>query len=333
MLPSSFGPAKKAALAKIPYVNLIPEDGRIISLLSFFDEKEKIFKLPIPKDNDIILMKATPEQGPYYARVPVDEEKDVYLKLIDYVNNVFSFPSTIHTLLGIERDILNCSAVVEKYFIFLDLFRRNRDPLIANLVMTDVEFLFGNIRSLYDSLQILLRDILERVGNVTSKKLPQSYYDVVKLENSKIQRKYNLPNPLLQFYADTRDFFLASRKIRGGFQHQRIDIPVIFSLDEGFALQKNGPFFKDPIACIFDIWPENKIKENGLVSLLALIAHLNKTVLTHTDLLFEALSVSVSNPSPIIKEHKVFLRGPYTIHLQRLSRYLNDQWVTSPISQ
>jgi len=213
----------------------------------------------------------------------------------------------MNTLLGIERDIFNCSAVVEKYFVFLDMFRARKDPLIANLVLTDVEFLFSNIRSLYDSLQFLTADILRRSDVCKSANLPRSFADLAKLEKEELRQKYRLPEPLMQFYIDTKNFFVACREIRGGFQHQRIDITVLYCLDEGFALQKETPFFEDPVVARFNIWPSRKIKEGVLVSLLALIAFLNSAVIAHTDALSNALETSFTQPQPIVKDYLAFL--------------------------
>src|SRR4030043_807206 len=158
MLPVSGTFVSKSALAKVPFVSLIPEDGRVVSLLPFFEEKTWTFKIPVPRPDGIVLAPCKPEQGPYYAKSVV-EERDLHSELIEYVTLSWSFPSTMNILAGIERDIINCSSVVEKYFFFLKQFRSEKNPMIANLVMTDVEFLFGNIRSLYDSLQMLVGDI------------------------------------------------------------------------------------------------------------------------------------------------------------------------------
>lgn len=329
MLPVTIAPAKKAALRKVPYITLIPEDGRTVSLQSYFDENEKTFKQPIPKNNEIVFLKGKPEQGSYYARSVVDEERDVYLRLVDFITRYCSFPSTMKTLVGIERDILNCSAVAEKYFILLDLFRKKKNALIANLVMTDIEFLFSNIRSLYDSIQILIKDVLKRLGKSKSRQLPDSYHDIIKLNDTKMKQKYDLPDPLMEFYANTRSFFLDCRRLRDGFRHYRTDIPVIFSLDEGFALQKDSPLFGDPVVSTFDIWPTHKVRGNGLVSVLALISYLNMTMIVHTDLLSDALATSISVPAPVFKEFRLFLRGPYTHHLVRCQEYLEQQW-TNP---
>ncbi len=327
MLPASIGPAKKAAIAKVPYIEFIPRDGRIISLLSYFDETDKTFKQPFPKGNDIIFLKGEPVQGPYYARSAVDKGKDIYLKLVDLITRHCSFPSTMNTLLGFERDILNSSGIIEKYFILLDWFRRKKDALTANLVMTDIEFLFTNTRSIYDSLQILVKDVLRRLGGHRLKNLPNSYHDMVKLDDSKMKSKYNLPDKLIEFYAGTRSFFLDCKRIRDGFHHYRTDISVVFSLEEGFALQKNSPFFIDPVASTFNIWPVDRIKENDLVSVLALIAYINKTMIAHTDSFSDALKNSCAIPPPISREYKLLLRGPYIHHLLNSQEYLEKQWI------
>lgn len=195
MLPSTIGPVKKAALSKVPYIRFIPEDGRTISLLPYYDEKEKAFKQPFPKESEIIFLKGKPEQGPYYARAVLDRSRDILLELADFVTKYCSFPSTMEILLGVERDVLNCSAIVEKYFLFLDLFHRRKDAMIANLVMTDVEFLFSNVRSLYDSFQMLAKDVLKQTKTKTSRNLPNSYFDIAKLEKEEMRRKYDLSEP------------------------------------------------------------------------------------------------------------------------------------------
>lgn len=324
----------KSALAKVPFVSLIPEDGRLVSLLPFFEEKTLSFKIPFPQPDGIVLCHGKPEQGPYYAKSAVDEERDLYSKLIDYVTLSWSFPSTTAILAGIERDLINCSSIVEKYFVFLNKFRSEKNPMIANLVMTDIEFLFGNIRSLYDSLQVLVGDILEKAGKKKAH-LPESYYDMVKLDKKKMLEKYDLPEPLQKFYADTKEFFLACRTIRGGFQHWRVDIPVIYCFDDGFALQKGNAYLKDPVVIRFQIWPKNKIRENGLVSLLGLIGYLHSNMLAHMDLLTEALKASISTPKPISEDFKVFFRGPHIQHLKLSNKYQSEQWFvqSGPIDQ
>ena len=328
MLPVSGANVSKSALKKVPYVDLIPEDGRAISMLPFFDEIKQNFKVLVPQhDGGIAMISGKPVQGPYYAKSIVDKERDIHSQLIEYITLSLSFKSTSHILAGIQRDIINCSSVIEKYFILLNLFRSKKDLMIANLVLTDVEFLFANIRSLYDSMQVLIRDILKRADK-TKRILPCSFNDIEKLETDKL-KKYELSPSLREFYNVTKEFFIACRTIRVGFQHSRIDIPIIFCLDEGFALTKETNFLKDPIVKRFNIWPKEKIKENSLVSLLGLMTYLNKTVLEHMDLLAETLKLSISAFPPISNTFKVYFRGPHLRHLKLSGKYLNEQWIPS----
>jgi hypothetical protein len=326
MLPIFGANVPKGALEKIPYINFIPKDGRVISLLPFFDGIAGTFRVLVPQDDgSILLVPGKPVQGPYYAMTIVEEGNDLHSQLIEYITLSLSFQSTVNILGGIERDIINCSSVVEKYFIFLNLFRSTKDPMIANLVLTDVEFLFANIRSLYDSIQVMIGDILGKVDK-TKPHLPDSFYDMVKLEETDQLKKYSLSQPLRKFYSETKEFFLACRTIRTGFQHRRVDIPIILCLDEGFALTKDNTFLKDPVVARFNIWPQEKNK-NGLVSLLGLIAYLNKTVLWHMDLLTEALKAAIPALPLISNDFGVFFRGPHIQHLNLSNKYQIEQWI------
>jgi len=73
----------------------MPQDGRMVSLLPYLDKKEGKFKQHLPMNYYIILAKGTPEQGPNYARSPVDVRREVYMKLLDCTTRCFSFASTM----------------------------------------------------------------------------------------------------------------------------------------------------------------------------------------------------------------------------------------------
>lgn len=220
-----------------------------------------------------------------------------------------------------------CSVVVEKYLIFLDLYRNTKDVLTSNLITTDLEYFFGNIRSINDLLQSLIRDLWKRTSN---KNLPNSFYDMVKREPNDLKRKYNLPEPLIKYYVDAKDFFLKCRGIRDGIYHRGLNIQVVFCTEDGFALQKDNPLFPNPLTSEFKIWPEEKIKKNGLVSVLALISYINKRLLEDTDAFSQALIQSLQPLPPISETHKLFLRGPYIHHLLKSEEYLEKQWIEPP---
>jgi len=128
---------------KVPYVTNLPNDERIIYLNPFFNAESKNWELPFPKKNALVFLKAEPVQACYYSEEKLGES-DLFLKLIDYTARYFSFYYALRALFGITRDIFNCGVVVERYFLYLDMFRKSKDTSIMNFVLADIEFLFSN---------------------------------------------------------------------------------------------------------------------------------------------------------------------------------------------
>lgn len=311
-----------AELMKVPYIANSPTDKRTVFLNPFFNRERQKFQLPFPRENKIIFLEAEPVQTCYYSDIKLDDS-DLSLKLIDYTARYFSFNSALYSLFGIMRDIFNCGVVVEKYLLYLDIFRRNKDISIMNFVSADLEFLFSNIRSAYDSLQYLLSVIwyIEK-----KKAMPRRFSEMMKYDEDVLIKKYDLPKLLINCYQESKDFFAKCKQIRDGIHHSAIDTQIVYCLEDGFALQKNN-FLNDPIAKSFDIWSPEKTKKNGLVSILALYAHLNKNFLDATEVFSESIKESISKIPIISPDYHLFLRGPYLKHLVDSDKYLKEQWI------
>lgn len=310
-------------LRKVPYIDHIPDDDRAVFLQPFLDKVDNKWKIFVPERNKLTWLFAEPVDSCYYAEEIIDNSKDIYLKIIDVVGRHYSYESAINTLSRIIRDLENCSVVVEKYFLFFNIYRKSKDLLISNLIATDLEYFFGNVRSMYDLLQRLLQDLWKRNKD---RNLPRNFSKMM-INSKDLERKYDLPEPLVKYYVDTKDFFVKCREIRNSIYHRGFDIQIVFCTEEGFAMQKDNPLFPNPLTSVFDIWPKAKIKENGLVSILALISHINRELLKNTDEFTQALVHSIKPPLPISETHKLFLRGPYIHHLLKSKEYLEKQWV------
>ncbi len=307
---------------KVPYVATLPSDGRIVFLNPFFNAEHKKWELPFPQGDKLIFLKADPVQTCYYSDKKMGES-DLFLKLIDYTARYFSFYHALHALFGITRDIFNCGVVVERYFLYLDMFRKNKDTSIMNFVLADIEFLFSNIRSAFDSLQFLI----STVWNIEKKRdLPRRFSEIIKCDTSDFKRKYDLPMSLISCYQKYKDFFDKCKQIRDGIHHLSMDTKVVFCLEDGFALQKSS-FLNEPITRHFDIWAPEKVKENDLVSVLALYAYLNQSFLDSTESFSERLKESVKKVSIISSNYNLFLKGPYLTHLVNSNKYLEEQWI------
>lgn len=309
-------------LLKVPYITNSPIDGRTVFLNPFFNREQQKFQLPIPQENKIIFLEAEPVQICYYSDKKLNDS-DLFLKLIDYTARYFSFEPALHSLIGIIRDIFNCGVVVERYFLYLDMFRKSKDTSIMNFVLADLEFLFSNIRSSYDSLQYLISVIW---SSEKKKAMPRRFSDMIKCDEDVLTKKYALPKSLISCYQESKDFFEKCKQIRDAIHHSSLEIPIVYCMEDGFALQKDK-FLNDPIAKSFDIWSPEKTKKNGLVSVLALYAHLNKSFLDDTESFSESIKELISKTPMISPEYKLFLRGPYLKHLVDSDKYLKEHWI------
>lgn len=314
----------KEELKKVPYISNVPSNGRVLFSFPYFNKNDKTFKIWLPQNNELTYLLAIPAESCYYAEEIVDASADIYIKMIDTIVRHYSFESLFEHLSSIVKDVLNCSVVVEKYFIFLERYRMTKDALSYGLIATELEYFFGNVRSLYDLLQKITKDLWTRASG---KKLPDSFHEMTKKGTRLLKEKYGLPDPLVTYYINTKDFFVKCCEIRDSIYHQGFSMNLIFCMDDGFALMKDSPLFPNSLVIEFgNIWPKSKIKQNGLISVLALIAYINSRVLSSLDDFSNALTQSIVPPPSISENYRLFLRGPYVHHLLRSEEYMEKQW-------
>jgi hypothetical protein len=139
-------------------------------------------------------------------------------------------------------------------------------------------------------------------------------------------KKYGLPKEIAECYKESLDFFSIIKTVRDDINHHSIDANIVFCLEDGFALQVSD-YSIDPIAKNFHIWPPEKIKENGLVSILALYSYVTRRILEQMNGFSSILRTTIVKDAMINPDFKVFLRGPYVNHLNQLNRYLEQQWI------
>jgi hypothetical protein len=319
--------ANSELLKKIPFIDNVPKDGRAVLLPPYFDDTDSTFKMYIPHKDKLTWMRAKPYLAWYYANSLVDESNDMYIVLFDNLARNFSFRSIINNFWRIILDVRNCGSIIEKYFIFLENYKETKNIEISFMMETDLEYFFGNIRSIYDLLQKIIRDLWKKEVGVH---LPLSFADMIKQNHQTLKAKYNLPEPLVNYYINSGIFFNKCRDVRDSIFHamhrsgaKGNDFMVIFCTDEGFALSKEDPILHDILE--LNIWPEEKIKENGLISILALLAYITKEVLKNFDMLSDALTHSITQ-YPSVSEKQLFYRGPFNKHLLKLDDYIEKQW-------
>ena len=307
-------------LKKIPYIDNLPLDDRVVHLYPYFDETKNGFITYAPNiDGTLTWVWAEPLESLYYTKSKSSDLNDIYLDFNNVLIQNYSYPSINYYLNGIIKDILNCSAFFEKYFIFHDLYLNSNDLSIRSLINTEIEYFFGNIRSIYDLLQKIIKSLWKIE---TGENLPSSFANVVKQSDEDLKTKYGLNDPLINYYNTMKDLFQICKKIRDDIHHNGHTIDFIFCDEDGFAIQNSDPTFSQFV----HVWPIEKIKKNGLVSLLALASFITKQTIENLDNLSLAILPSISHGPPLSNTHKVILRGPYINHLNNLDKYIDEQW-------
>lgn len=312
--------AQRKELNEIPYVDNVPSDGRVVHSYPYFDETKNGFITHIPNtDGTLTWVWAEPIESLYYAKsVPIDLN-DIYLDFNNVLIQNYSYPTINYYLNGVIKDILNCSAFFEKYFIFHDLYINSNDLSIKSLISTEIEYFFGNIRSIYDLLQKIIKSLWKIE---TGENLPSSFADIVKQSDEDLKTKYGLSDPLINYYNNTKDLFSACKKIRDDINHNGHTVDSIFCDEDGFAIQNSDPIFSQFV----HVWPIEKVKKNGLVSLLALASFITMQTIENLDNLSLPIMHSISHGPPLSNTYKVILRGPYINHLNNLDKYIDEQW-------
>lgn len=310
----------KEELQNIPYVDNIPSDGRVVPLAPYFDEDKKGFIMHVPSGNNkLTWFWAEPCESYYYGKSKFNETNDIYLDFINVLMQNYSYDTIIHTIEGIIKDIFNCSAFFEKYFIIHAHYLETKDLSTSSLIATEIECFFGNTRSLYDLLQIVIKSLWEIE---TKNQLKPSFASMAEKSKEELKIKYNLTDSLIDYYKDTAKLFLIFREIRDEIYHNGLSVKYIFCDDDGFAIDKNDQTFSK----LNHVWPKEKVKNNGLVSLLALFSYITKNIIKNLDDLSSVLVESITLKPPISTTHKIFIRGPYFNHLNNLDVYLDEQW-------
>jgi hypothetical protein len=331
-LPRGFRDVDPEEFKKVPYLSHIPRDGRIVFLQPFVDKTDGKWKQFIPQENKLTWILSKPVECLYFSEVNAYPNQDIYLKLADVVTRHYSYPDAISILLQIVNKIVFSAVVVEKYFLSLMRYRITKDVLVSDIVATDVEYLFANVRSVYDLIQKLFSKLWEDRSGV---KMKGSFRKIVQKPEDYMRSQYKLPDPMIGYYSASKSHFSKIRAIRDAIFHPPAEVTmqltrVIFSDDDGFALMRNE-LFPNSLSLSFDIWPQDKTKPNGLVSVLALLSYVNKMLLNECDRFSDALLLTIPPPPPVTDSHKLFLASPYVHHHIKADKYLEEQWVKADL--
>jgi len=321
-------------LEKLAYFIKKPTDGRPYPVMPFYNGKR--FVQPLIKHKKLLLLEMTELiEGMYLAKEIVDPKKDMHLVIYETLFQEFSFSDILGFGKDLGRDLLNFGASIEKHDLIIGDYTLSRKKKGGHsyLISTELEYVFYNVRAMYDLVQIISRNIWKRIdlSDPSSKKreLPCSFSDVVLsksghdiLSSKEISEKYALPKSLADFYEKEAPFFKSCRSFRNDISHKGTTPDWLFMFEEGAAVSiMQVPF------CNFAFWGESELRANNLGSVKALIAYIASRAIHATVNFCSALKTNIRLYESIAPKWHVFVRGSHVHHLLNLAGTIRNPWL------
>jgi hypothetical protein len=242
--------------------------------------------------------------------------------------------------MGIWDDLYNIAASVAKF----DLVATHQAEIpdrIPRMVVTEVEYLAIQCRSIFDYLQKIIKILWSTVkfsdGTAPAQTLPDSFGDMVISDGkprtaSEIEEKYRILSPLAVAYANHAPFFANLRTMRDAIVHKAGKTPTIFPTENGAHIEsKLWPF------CTMTVWRPDEFTPNRLVPLRPAVGAMIYRTLLAAEELVTAFSSTVKLGLPICPNLMLFLRassGPVLADLlrdadQRYNAHMKEQSPTA----
>jgi hypothetical protein len=303
------------------------KNGRAIMLQPLYDGKQWRQWVPGPKDTLVELKVTDFIEGLYFAQNPASEDMDASLSFLEIAAKRLFFPEVSQFVYGISADINNLGAVMWKLDHFFD---KSPHDLIGTvrIILTEFEYTLVVCRSLLDLLQSIISLLWSRVRieGFATRQIPMRFRKIVLCDNrirsiDEIKEQFKLPEPFARFYAQQAGFFQRLRKARDDIIHRTNVTPLIFRLDQGFAVKADGSIFADLVP-----WDSNEFAPNQLGSLRFLVAYLVRGTFKICEEFADTVSTALELPDDIAPSYHVFLRGPFVQPLRRLEVVCEYPW-------
>lgn len=350
-------------LKELPFITNVPNDGRAIPSIHFFDEKTKRYRLFLPHKNNKFMEMNTGGRdllkGIYWSKYNINPKKDLFMGVIHLLSNNFSFEDPngknkglVDLTNSLIQDIHNFGAIIHKQFIIWDYIKSlNKLPSRTNaydIYATEIEYLMGLIRSFFDLFYNIFRLLSEisnpNMININFKKVSslggfsdKVGRDIKSTGKSQIDvlKSYGLTNDFIIYFRSLFPLFRLSRKIRDAIYHDG-DTPNIIFITEngpGIGMRNFDPYYGDPFLSFKEIFKReenfnNCLMKNDIVSLFYFINVIIGSSLDYAELFGQAvLSFYKKLPENISNEYKIFIKGPEIKYINKIPNYLRDAWM------
>ncbi len=305
----------------------------MLSNLTFFHDGKWDMWLPTP--NGLHWLRGQPAEADYFAITPEGSE-DVYVEFLNFMVQRACWADALDPISGLQCDIHNLGASLAKIELF---YRESADKSrnVRRFVSTEIEYVFGVCRSLFDLLQRTILRIWGRVKlldkSIKKKNLPESFRKMVMLDRKRmsateIAEKWHIPSTLAEFYFKQGAFFEHLRSWRDEIAHHGRDLSFLFVTERGFAVSADTEPF-----CSFGIWNENHMQKNRLASLRPALAYVITETLRACEEFTDAIQKIIEFPPEIVPGFRLYLRGYHNKQLLSMRGCIEEclWWDSEPV--
>lgn len=303
----------------IPYLKVEHlTDGRTVKVMPLWDGKN--WHLWINTPEGFVGAKVVEAVQTDYVGVGAAREPDLYIPFIELMWQRASWPDVCPLIEAISDDFHNMGTSLAKLRLFFDC--RNTLPArsAASFASTELEYLVILARTVFDSLQEIIRTIWKMVQlddpaaqrRHEASVLRKSFGDMVFRSNqpqsaAEIADRYGLPTPLAQEYANVAPFFLELRSARDKVVHGGSSVGFVFDTERGFCVNpKFSPFSS------FEGWrPEHYYNEN-IVSIMPWVGHIVLRTIDACNRMMNVFASVIRLPPEISPGYHIYVRGPHT---------------------
>jgi hypothetical protein len=315
------------SLAQLTYVRKVPADERQVFVLPFYVPTEG-FYLAIPNAAQQLIVGRIDGlvDGLYVSIEPADDTKDILFPLGTLIARHLSLPQLWEPYIKIQNDLLNITASFEEYFILTQRCQTTQDTGYQTLFASEYEHLIVNGRAFYDQLQFLWRALWTKIIQDNRQELPKSFNDIAGLNATELRKRYNLPQPFIDFVLGAAPAFELLRGLRVGIEHSGHGAKSFYLFDNGLGVDvRRLPWHR------FPIWSDHELRPNAIGCYLALNAWVGNEMLKAAAAFERAIAQAIPLPEAVT-DWNVFLRSPFCAHLKRLEDYYHRPWNAKPLS-
>lgn len=304
-------------------------NGRQVPLLSVYDaerieDPEEDFDdqpwfMWVRAEGELHKMKGgKPINGSYFGNGKASK-KDGYFDFLDCFYRFLAFPWVFDEISQIHDDVINLGATIAK------MNQYNPDEEYhEKFIKTDIEYIFFVCRSIFESFQNLSKKLWENVSfpdrDKNMMELPKDFSGFLEDDEPKSAQNlidtYGMPTRLAIFYESEAEIFSLIKDFRDKITHEGESVDLIYTIDEGFALNSDSEPFKK-----FEVWNEEDFYNDTVAPMWPPIAYVINATLGMMSRFTEVLPRS---PKPIAPDHVVYMKGYFTPHLAYLPTLIQD---------